>query len=106
MKRQTYIPFFDVLSKESKVWVFEDGLKPIMVTRQQAMKKVMQVVFFRSSGQIKDIKLNGQKTVTANWYTTKYFQEILQEMNVREHICFTMRVHVLIQEGLQSNFLK
>ncbi|GFW98811.1 histone-lysine N-methyltransferase SETMAR [Trichonephila clavipes] len=51
---------------------------------QRAMKKVMYaVVFFRSTGLIETIKLEGQKTTTANWYSTKCLPEILQEVNVR-----------------------
>ncbi|GFV04089.1 hypothetical protein TNCV_917111 [Trichonephila clavipes] len=50
MKR-TYPFFFDVPTRqESKVWVFEDDPPPTMVKRQQAMKKVMYVAFFRSTG--------------------------------------------------------
>lgn len=81
---ETYIPFFDVPTRqESKVWVFEDDPTPTMVKRQRALKKVMYAVFFRSTGLVKAIKLEGQKTVTANWYTTKCLPEILQEVNVR-----------------------
>ncbi|GFU52996.1 histone-lysine N-methyltransferase SETMAR [Trichonephila clavipes] len=36
----------------------------------------------QSTGLIKAIKLEGQKTVTANWYTTKSLPKILQEVNV------------------------
>ncbi|GFW12329.1 uncharacterized protein TNCV_815841 [Trichonephila clavipes] len=78
---ETYIPFFDIPTRqESKVWVFEDEPTPTMVKRQRAMKKVMYAVFFRSTGLVKGIKLKGQKTVTANWYTTKCLPEILQEV--------------------------
>ncbi|GFV45784.1 histone-lysine N-methyltransferase SETMAR [Trichonephila clavipes] len=48
-----------------------------------AMKKVMYAIFFKSTGLIKAIKLDEQKTVTANWYTIKCLPEILQEVNVR-----------------------
>ncbi|GFU85289.1 histone-lysine N-methyltransferase SETMAR [Trichonephila clavipes] len=44
----------------------------------------MHVVFIRSTGLVKATKLEGQETVTANWYTTKCFPEVLQEVNVRE----------------------
>ena len=40
-------------------------------------------VFFRSTGLVKAIKLERQKAVTTNWYTTKCLPEILQEVNVR-----------------------
>ena len=43
----------------------------------------MYAVFFRSTGLVKAIKLEGQKTATANWYTTKCLPEVLQEVNVR-----------------------
>ncbi|GFV14464.1 uncharacterized protein TNCV_165911 [Trichonephila clavipes] len=67
MNDETYVPFYDVTTrKESKVWVFEDDSMPTMVKSQRAMKNVMYTVFFRSTGLIKAIKLEGQKTVTAN----------------------------------------
>ncbi|GFW54377.1 histone-lysine N-methyltransferase SETMAR [Trichonephila clavipes] len=37
----------------------------------------------KSAGLVKAIKLEGQKKVTANCYTTKCPREILQEVNVR-----------------------
>ncbi|GFW07168.1 hypothetical protein TNCV_3693631 [Trichonephila clavipes] len=40
--------------------------------------------FPRRTGLVKAIKLVGQTTVTANWYTTISLPEILQEVNVRE----------------------
>ncbi|GFU63771.1 uncharacterized protein TNCV_3321681 [Trichonephila clavipes] len=84
MDDETCIAFYDVpTGQESKVWVFEDDPMTIMVKSQQAMKKVMYAVFFRSTGLIKSIKLEGQKIVAANWYTTKCLPEILQEVNVR-----------------------
>ncbi|GFV91309.1 uncharacterized protein TNCV_898261 [Trichonephila clavipes] len=84
MDDETYMPFYDVPTRQkSKVWFFEDDPVPTMVKSQQAMKKVMYAVFFRSTGLIKTIKLEGQKTVIANWYFTKCFPEILQEVNVR-----------------------
>ncbi|PRD35253.1 UNVERIFIED_CONTAM: hypothetical protein NCL1_12088 [Trichonephila clavipes] len=43
----------------------------------------MYAIFFRSTRCIKSIELEGQKTVTAIWYTTKCLPEILQEINVR-----------------------
>ncbi|GFW31745.1 uncharacterized protein TNCV_3099701 [Trichonephila clavipes] len=84
MGDDTYKLFFDVPThQESKLWVFEDDPMPTMVKSHQAMKKVMCAVFFKSRGLIKSIKLEGQETVTANWYTTKCLPEILQEVNVR-----------------------
>ncbi|GFX84413.1 histone-lysine N-methyltransferase SETMAR [Trichonephila clavipes] len=102
MNDETNMPFCDVPTRqESKVWVFEDDPMPTMVTRQRAMKKVI----FRSTGLIKAIKLEGQKTVTANWYTTKCFPEILQEVNVRGLIIHhdSASFHTV---GLTAEFLK
>ncbi|PRD28309.1 UNVERIFIED_CONTAM: hypothetical protein NCL1_32756 [Trichonephila clavipes] len=48
------------------------------------VKKVMYAVFFGSLGLGKTIKLEGQKTIAANWYTTKCLPEILQEVKVME----------------------
>ncbi|GFU33500.1 uncharacterized protein TNCV_1797521 [Trichonephila clavipes] len=72
--------------QKSKVWVFGDDPTPTMAKRQRAMKKVMNTVSFRSTGLVKAIKLEGQKRVTVNWYTTKCLQEILEEGNVMELI--------------------
>ena len=61
------------------LWTFQDDTTSTMVKRECALKKVLYAVFFRSTGLIKVIKLEGQKTITSNWYTTKCFPEILQE---------------------------
>ncbi|GFW40161.1 uncharacterized protein TNCV_5118441 [Trichonephila clavipes] len=37
----------------------------------------------KSTGLVKAIKLEGQKTVTENWYAAKCLPEILEEVNVR-----------------------
>ncbi|GFX63276.1 histone-lysine N-methyltransferase SETMAR [Trichonephila clavipes] len=62
--------------------VFEDDHTPTMVKRQREMKKVTYTVSFRSTGLVKAIQLEGQKTVTVNLYTTECPPEILQEQNV------------------------
>ncbi|PRD19614.1 UNVERIFIED_CONTAM: hypothetical protein NCL1_56859 [Trichonephila clavipes] len=67
MDDETYMPFYDVSTRqESKVWVFEDDPMPTMVKSQRAMKKVMYAISFRSTGLIKTIKLEGQKTVNVH----------------------------------------
>ncbi|GFX34306.1 uncharacterized protein TNCV_3226531 [Trichonephila clavipes] len=81
---ETYMPFFDVPTpQESKAWVFENYPTHTVVKRQRAMKRVVYAVFFRSAGLVKAFKLEGPKTITAFWYTTKCLPEILQEMNAR-----------------------
>ena len=46
-------------------------------------EKVMYAIFFISTGLVKAIKLEGQKTITAKWYPTKGLSEILQGVNIR-----------------------
>ncbi|PRD28127.1 UNVERIFIED_CONTAM: hypothetical protein NCL1_33352 [Trichonephila clavipes] len=55
----------------------EDDPLPKIAKCQRARRKVMYAVFIRI------IKFEGQKTATANWYTTKCLPDILQEVNVR-----------------------
>ncbi|PRD26170.1 UNVERIFIED_CONTAM: hypothetical protein NCL1_38867 [Trichonephila clavipes] len=43
----------------------------------------MYAVFFRSTRLVKAIKLEGHKTVTANWHTTKCLPQIVHEGTVR-----------------------
>ncbi|GFW83058.1 transposable element Tcb1 transposase [Trichonephila clavipes] len=47
--------------------------------------KFQHVKKAKSTGLVKAIKLEGQKTVTANWYITKCLPKILQEVNVKHH---------------------
>jgi hypothetical protein len=69
---ETHIPFFDVPTRqESRVWIHEDDPIPTIAQKQRSVMKVMYAVFFRSTGLVKAIKLEDQRTVTANWYTTK-----------------------------------
>ncbi|GFV88761.1 uncharacterized protein TNCV_3355131 [Trichonephila clavipes] len=106
MDDETYLPFYDVSTRqESKVWVFEDDSMPTMVKSQRAIKKVMYAVFFRSTGFIKAIKLEGQKIVTANWYTSKCLPEILQKVNFRGLMLHhdSASSHIA---GLTAEFLK
>ncbi|GFU24167.1 uncharacterized protein TNCV_2007531 [Trichonephila clavipes] len=67
MGDETCVSVSDVPKRQqSKVWVFEDDSTPTMLKRQRAVKKVTYSIFFRSTGLVKGIKLEGQKTVTAN----------------------------------------
>ena len=50
------------------------------------MKKVIYAVFLRSTGLVKAVKLEEQKTVTASCYTIHWLPQILQDVNVREHM--------------------
>ncbi|GFT82112.1 hypothetical protein TNCV_3910391 [Trichonephila clavipes] len=65
----------------------------------QPVKKV------KITGLIEAIKLEGQKTVTENWYTTNCLSEILQEVNV----CGLMPYHESASShtpGSTAKFLK
>ncbi|PRD30148.1 UNVERIFIED_CONTAM: hypothetical protein NCL1_27295 [Trichonephila clavipes] len=73
----------------------------------------MYPVFFRSSELVKTIKLERQKTVTANWCTTKCLTEILQECNVRglmlQHdsaSSYTARLRVVFLKQKQLRMIK
>ncbi|GFV87342.1 putative LOC100569746 [Trichonephila clavipes] len=68
--------------QESKVWVFKDDPTPTMVKSQRAMKKVMCAVFFRSTGLMKPIKLEGQKIITANCICQREFISIEEVPNI------------------------
>ncbi|GFU20716.1 uncharacterized protein TNCV_3176531 [Trichonephila clavipes] len=54
-----------------------------MIKRTCRFITLQHVKKAKSTGFIKAFKLEGKKTVTANWYTTKCLPEILQEVNVR-----------------------
>lgn len=58
----------------------------------------MYAVFFRSTGLAKAINLEGQKTITANWYATKCFPEFFHDMNIRG---FTMKMHIVFHQNWQ-----
>ncbi|GFW66290.1 uncharacterized protein TNCV_1711891 [Trichonephila clavipes] len=108
---ERYIPFFDVPTcQESKVWIFEDDALPTKVKRQRAMKKLMHTIFFINTRLVKAIKLEGQKTVTTNRYTTKCLPEILQEVNARglmlHHDNATSHTAELIVEFLKQKQIK
>ncbi|PRD24389.1 UNVERIFIED_CONTAM: hypothetical protein NCL1_43918 [Trichonephila clavipes] len=75
---ETCIPFSDVSTRqEGKVWIFEDDPTPTMVKRQRETEKKYELV--------KAIKLEGQKAVTANWYTTKVLQKFSKNQSMLHH---------------------
>jgi hypothetical protein len=43
----------------------------------------MYAVFFRSTGLIKAIKLEGQKTVTAKWYSEVCLPQVFDGLKIR-----------------------
>ncbi|GFU76314.1 histone-lysine N-methyltransferase SETMAR [Trichonephila clavipes] len=87
MDDETYMPFYDVpIRQESKIWVFKDDPMPTMAKSQRAIKKVMYAIFFRSTGLIKAIKLEEQKTVTAKCassHTAGLTSEFLKQKQIK-----------------------
>ncbi|GFW64690.1 histone-lysine N-methyltransferase SETMAR [Trichonephila clavipes] len=78
--------FVRTTRQECKEWVFEDNPPHHHHDNGEnttSNEKIMYAIFFRSTGLVKAIKLEEQKTITANWFTTKYLREILQEINAR-----------------------
>ncbi|GFU95153.1 histone-lysine N-methyltransferase SETMAR [Trichonephila clavipes] len=76
-----------------------------MVKSQRSIKKVMYAALFRSTRSIKAIKLEGQKTVTANRYTIQCLSEILQEVNFKGLMLHQDRASSHTA-GLTAEFLK
>ncbi|PRD30624.1 UNVERIFIED_CONTAM: hypothetical protein NCL1_25871 [Trichonephila clavipes] len=72
MVTATFLKLYLVMefAYQSKLWVFEDDRTPTKVESQRAMKKVTYAVFFRSTGLVKAIKLEGQTIAITNWYAT------------------------------------
>ncbi len=81
---ETYVYYYEPKSRsESKIWVFDDESPPHVVKRDRTIRKVLYAVFFGTSGLVKAIKLEGQKSVTANWYTTKCLPEVFENTSRR-----------------------
>jgi histone-lysine N-methyltransferase SETMAR len=77
---ETYVHYYDAPTRsESKVWIFEDETPPEVVKRGRTVGKVLYAVFFRCSGLVQAIKLEGQKSVTALWYTTQCLPKVFQD---------------------------
>ncbi|GFW25523.1 uncharacterized protein TNCV_3722511 [Trichonephila clavipes] len=63
---KTYIQVFDVqTSQESKTWVFEDDTMPLMVKRQQAMKKSNVCRFLQNCGLGEDHQVRKTENSTS-----------------------------------------
>lgn len=79
---ETYVHFYDALTRfESKIWVFEDEDPPQVVKRSRTVGKVLYAVFFSSTGLVQAVKLEGQKSVTALWYTTQCLPKVLENVS-------------------------
>lgn len=80
---ETYVHYYDPLSpKESRIWVAEDEPIPTLVRQRRAYGKILYAIFFRSTGLVASIKLTGQDTVTAKWYTEVCLPEVFAGVNI------------------------
>jgi len=81
---ETYVHYYEPKSRtESKIWVFEDESPPHVVKKSKTIGKVLYAVFFNTSGLVEAVKLEGQKSVTALWYTTKCLPRIFRNASRR-----------------------
>jgi histone-lysine N-methyltransferase SETMAR len=76
---ETYVHYYDAPThSESKIWVFEDETPPQVAKQNRTIGKVLYAVFFKSTGLIQAVKLEGQKSVTALWYTTQCLPKVFE----------------------------
>jgi hypothetical protein len=76
---ETYVHYYDVPTRtETKIRVFEDETPPQVVNREKTIGKVLHVLFFNTEGLVQAVKLKGQKSVTALWYTTKCLPRVFE----------------------------
>jgi histone-lysine N-methyltransferase SETMAR len=67
---ETWVYYYDAPSnQEAKIWISQDEEPPKMMKKDIHVKKVMYAVFFRSTGLVKIVKLDEQKTITGAWYS-------------------------------------
>ena len=77
---EVYVHYYEPkLPHETKIFVFEDAIPPDVVKKEKSVGKILYAVFFTSSGQVDAVKLEGQKSVTALWYTTKCLPRVLEK---------------------------
>ncbi|CAH1995228.1 unnamed protein product, partial [Acanthoscelides obtectus] len=64
----------------SAVWVFQGEEKPTKVIRSRSVSKKMVATFVSKAGHIATIRLNEQRTLTADWYTTICLPKVITEL--------------------------
>ena len=76
---ETNVYYYDAPTRtESKVWVCEGETPPKIVKREKSIGKILYAIFFNTDGLVKAIKLEGQKNVTALWYTTECLPKVFE----------------------------
>ncbi|XP_054159698.1 histone-lysine N-methyltransferase SETMAR-like [Oppia nitens] len=108
---ETYVHYYEPkLSREAKIFVFEDEVPPDIVKRDKTIGKVMYAVFFNTAGLVAAVKLCGQKTATALWYTTQCLPKVIEGSAKKGMLLHhdNSRVHTakLTQEFLAKNNVK
>lgn len=81
---ETWLYHFDVETKRSSSeWVPEGGQRPLKARRSRSRGKRMFAIFFDSSGVVAMVKVEGQATVTARWYTEECLPKVIEEVQSR-----------------------
>ena len=82
---EVYVHYYEPkLSREAKIFVFENEVPPDVVRKTKTIGKVLYAVFFNTAGLIQAVKLEGQKTCTALWYTTKCLPRVLSSVGTSD----------------------
>lgn len=108
---ETYVYYYDAPTRsETKMWIFEDEEPPEVVKRNRTVSKVLYAVFFRCSGLVKAVKLEGQKSVTALWYTTECLPKVFRDTEKKGllllHDNASSHTAKLTMEFLRENHIK
>ncbi|TLO45018.1 transposase [Acinetobacter baumannii] len=65
---------------QSRVWVFENELKPTKIVRSRSVAKKMVATFVSKTGHVTTIPLEGQRTVNAEWYASICLPQVVSEL--------------------------
>lgn len=96
-----YVPTY----QESRLWIRKDASTPTMAKKERAITKVIYASFFSGTKLVKVVELKNQRTVTANWHTTKRVPAVLESINIRElMLCCITTIHVHAVHSRQLNF--
>lgn len=81
---ETSVPIFSIPTRqESAQWVFEDEDPPTQCKSQNSRKKLIFTTFFRSTGLVLNLRLEGQKTVTSKYFTEVCLPKMLDKIQIK-----------------------
>ena len=89
--------------------LFEDKQPPIQLKQKQILGKILYAVFFRSTGLVRTVKLEEQKSVIAKWYTKVCLPKVLEEFRIKElwlHHILSSHTAELTKHFLEDNKIK